>query len=110
MKRPEQYHQPPAKDAIHGGGCADLRNDEGKASAGESSGVDAERGERKGTGRLPRRLVSQQEAATYLGISYWTLRDLVFRRDLPSLRIGRRLLLDLRDLEAFIANAKTTGS
>ena len=109
MKPPAPSHHHPATDIIHGGDSAGLREDEGVASAGASRGIDANRSQQKGTGRLPRRLVSQHEAAAYLGISYWTLRDLVFRRDLPSLRIGRRLLLDLRDLEAFIAHSKTTS-
>jgi len=52
------------------------------------------------------RLLSQQEAAAYLGISYWTLRDLTFRGDLPSVRIGRRTLVDRQDLDAFLERVK----
>ena len=52
------------------------------------------------------RLLSQQEAATYLGISYWTLRDLVFRRTLPHVKIGRRILVDRVDLDAYLQRAK----
>jgi excisionase family DNA binding protein len=54
-----------------------------------------------------RRLLSQKEEAAYLGISYWTLRDLVFRGDLPCVRINRRLLLDRQDLDAFLERTKT---
>lgn len=52
------------------------------------------------------RLLSQQEAALYLGISYWTLRDLVFRRELPFVRIGRRVLIDRIDVDAYLDRSK----
>jgi excisionase family DNA binding protein len=52
------------------------------------------------------RLLSQQEAADYLGISYWMLRDLLFRRELPSVRIRRRVLVDRADMDRYIAEAK----
>lgn len=52
------------------------------------------------------RLISQHEAAAYLGISYWTLRDLVFRGDIPYVRVKRRVLVDRLDLEAYIARCK----
>lgn len=52
------------------------------------------------------RLLSQADAATYLGISYWTLRDLVFRRELPFVRIGRRVLVDRLDLDIYLDRSK----
>ena len=52
------------------------------------------------------RLLSQADAATYLGISYWTLRDLVFRRELPFVKIGRRILVDRQDLDAYLDRSK----
>jgi len=52
------------------------------------------------------RLLSQQEAATYLGISYWTLRDLTFRGEVPHVKIGRRILVDRLDLDAYLDRAK----
>jgi len=52
------------------------------------------------------RLLSQQEAAIYLGISYWTLRDLIFRGEVPHVKIGRRILVDRLDLDAFLDRAK----
>ncbi len=53
-----------------------------------------------------RRLLSQQDAACYLGISYWTIRDLVFRRELPFVKIGRRILVDRVDLDAYLDRSK----
>jgi excisionase family DNA binding protein len=52
------------------------------------------------------RLLSQQEAARYLGISYWTVRDLVFRREVPFIKIGRRVLVDRLDLDAYLDRSK----
>ena len=52
------------------------------------------------------RLLSQHEAAGYLGISYWTLRDLVFHRELPFVKIGRRILVDRMDLDAYLDRSK----
>lgn len=55
---------------------------------------------------LAPRLLSQQEAAIYLGISYWTLRDLTFRGVFPHVKIGRRILVDRLDLDAYLGRAK----
>lgn len=52
------------------------------------------------------RLVSQQEAADYLGISYWTVRDLTFRGEIPFIKIGRRVLVDRLDLDAYLDRSK----
>jgi excisionase family DNA binding protein len=52
------------------------------------------------------RLLSQHEAARYLGISYWTIRDLVFRREIPPVKIGRRILVDRMDLDAYLDRSK----
>lgn len=52
------------------------------------------------------RLLDQRAAAQYLGISYWTLRDLCFRGELPLVRIGKRVLVDVQDLDAYIARCK----
>ncbi len=48
------------------------------------------------------RLVSLVGAATYLGISYWTVRELINRQELAAVRIGRRVMLDVEDLDRFI--------
>jgi len=52
------------------------------------------------------RLLSLQQAACYISISYWTLRDLVWRGELPAVRVGRRILIDRQDLESFIERNK----
>jgi excisionase family DNA binding protein len=62
------------------------------------------------------RLLDLKAAATYLGLSYWTVRDLVIAGRLPSVKIPcprsgdgrsiRRILVDRHDLDAFIEQSK----
>ena len=62
------------------------------------------------------RLLDLKAAATYLGLSYWTVRDLVLAGKLPSVKIScprsgdgrtiRRILVDRHDLDAFIEQSK----
>jgi len=62
------------------------------------------------------RLLRLQGAAAYLDVSYWTVRDLVARGDIPAVRLPspgardgralRRVLLDRRDLDRLIENNK----
>jgi hypothetical protein len=63
---------------------------------------------------LPR-LITLQEAAARLSLSYWAMRDLVLRGYLPRVRLpGRpgkdlhRILIDARDVERFIAEHRET--
>lgn len=48
-----------------------------------------------------RLLFSQKEAASILGVSLRTIQNLVVAKELPIRRIGRRVLLHRKDLEAF---------
>jgi hypothetical protein len=62
------------------------------------------------------RLLDLKAAATYLGLCYWTVRDLVLAGRLPSVkipcprsgdgRIIRRILVDRCDLDDFMNGAK----
>ena len=58
---------------------------------------------------LPRRLCSLADAARYLAVSDWTVRQLVWRGDLPHIKTGKRVLLDLRDLDGWIDREKVRG-
>jgi excisionase family DNA binding protein len=58
-------------------------------------------------------LLSLRAAASYLGLSYWTLRDLVAAGTIRPVRLPvadgrdlRRILLDRRDLDALIEQSK----
>ena len=53
-----------------------------------------------------KRLYSLPEAAEYLGRSSWSVRRLIWNGDLPQVRAGRRVHVDVRDMEAFIEKNK----
>jgi excisionase family DNA binding protein len=53
------------------------------------------------------RLLNVNQAAKYLGCAVWTLRNLEWAGDLPSVRnLGRRLLFDIRDLDRLVEQKK----
>jgi excisionase family DNA binding protein len=54
-----------------------------------------------------KRLLSVKEAAFYLGLSTWSIRDLIGDGSLPVVPYGRRKLLDRKDLDQFIAIRKS---
>ena len=56
---------------------------------------------------IPKRLYSVDEAAVYLGRSVWGLREMVWAGKLPIIRDGRRILLDINDLDKWIDNNRT---
>jgi excisionase family DNA binding protein len=55
----------------------------------------------------PRRLLSARESAKYLSLSEREVYNMLASRQLRPIKHGRRLLLDLRDLEEWIAHRKT---
>jgi excisionase family DNA binding protein len=55
------------------------------------------------------RLLSIAEAASFLGVSAWHVRRLVWGGDLPAVRIGRLVRLDVTDLHVFIRDNKITS-
>ncbi len=59
--------------------------------------------------KLSRRLYDIQAVADYLGIPPYTVRGLIWNGSLPCVRIGRRQYLDIRDVDRFIEQAKTSG-
>ncbi len=56
------------------------------------------------------RLLGLKSAAGYLSLSYWTVRELIWRGEIPSVRVGRRILVDREDLDAFIERNKLVES
>ncbi len=46
--------------------------------------------------------LSVAEAAPVLGVSVFTVRAWIRQRRLPFFRVGRRIVLDRQDLEAFL--------
>lgn len=61
---------------------------------------------RPATVSLEPRLLSIKQAAAYLNCTVWATRSLVWGREVPSLKIGNRILFDRADLDAFIESRK----
>jgi excisionase family DNA binding protein len=57
---------------------------------------------------LPKRLYTLSEAAGYLGRTLWSMRELVWSGKIPIVRDGKRIFVDVRDLESYIAKHKMT--
>jgi excisionase family DNA binding protein len=58
--------------------------------------------------RPEKRLYTVKETALYMGRTPWAVRHLVWRGVLPSVRIGRRMQIDIRDLDSLIERSKVT--
>jgi len=54
-----------------------------------------------------KRLFSIDEAATYIGVSRASIYRSANRGDIPFVKFGGRTLVEVSDLDAFIANNKT---
>ncbi len=56
-----------------------------------------------------KRLYTLKEAAEYLGRSEWAMRELIWAAKLPVVRPcgGRKIFLDIEDLDGFIAQNKS---
>ncbi len=55
---------------------------------------------------ISKRLYSINEASIYLGRSVWALREMLWAGKLPYIKDGRRILLDILDLEKWIDQHK----
>jgi len=53
-----------------------------------------------------KRLVSVEDAARYLGVKKSTTYSWAWRRKIPSVKMGRRLLFDQEDLDRMIEAGK----
>lgn len=51
-------------------------------------------------------LLTVKQAAVYLGRSEQSVQHLIFQRELPVVRVGRRVHLDRHDLDAWIEKNK----
>ena len=58
---------------------------------------------------LNKRLYSLKESAEYLGRSDWGMRELIWSRSIPVVKPegGRKIFVDIVDLEAFIDKNKS---
>jgi len=53
-----------------------------------------------------KRLVNVEDAAKYLGVQKSTIYSWAWRRKIPSVKMGRRLLFDQEDLDRIIETGK----
>jgi excisionase family DNA binding protein len=63
--------------------------------------------ERKHPQGPAKRLYSVPEAAFYLGRTVDALREIIYAGKLPFIKDGRRVLLDVKDLDAYVERNKT---
>jgi excisionase family DNA binding protein len=54
----------------------------------------------------PKRLYSIKEAAFYLGRGVCALREMLWAKKLPYIKDGRRILLDINDMNAWVEKNK----
>jgi excisionase family DNA binding protein len=52
--------------------------------------------------QIQKRLYSIPEAAVYLGRSVWGIREMIWAGKIPCIKDGRRVLLDLKDMDLWI--------
>jgi excisionase family DNA binding protein len=56
--------------------------------------------------RIPKRLYSIAEASIYLGRTVWAVREMLWAGKLPCIRDGRRILLDIKDMDSWVEQSK----
>jgi excisionase family DNA binding protein len=57
---------------------------------------------------LPKRLYTLNEAAHYLGRTLWSMRELIWKGSIPIVREGKRIFIDINDLNLYVTKHKTT--
>jgi excisionase family DNA binding protein len=57
--------------------------------------------------RVEPRLLTAKQAGDYVGRSEQAIRHLIFQRDIPTVRTGRCVRIDRKDLDRWIENNKT---
>ncbi len=58
----------------------------------------------------PKRLYSIKDAAIYLGRTVGALREMLWAGKLPYVKDGKRILLDIRDMDQWIEASKTRNT
>jgi excisionase family DNA binding protein len=56
--------------------------------------------------RPNKRLYSIKEASEYLGRTVWAVREMIWAGKLPRIKDGRRILLDIHDINNWIEQNK----
>ena len=56
---------------------------------------------------LPKRLYNIKEGAFYLGRTVWAVREMLWAGKMPYVKDGKRILLDIQDMNEWIDRRKT---
>jgi excisionase family DNA binding protein len=56
---------------------------------------------------LSKRLYNIKESAVYLGRSEWALREMLWAGKMPYVKDGKRILIDINDMNEWIDQTKT---
>jgi excisionase family DNA binding protein len=56
------------------------------------------------------RMLPLRAAATYLGATVWFMRTLVWRREIPHLVFGKRIVFDRADLDRYVDSQKVCAA
>ena len=62
------------------------------------------------TNPLAKRLYAIKEAACYLGRSDWEMWEMIWVRKIPVVREGRKIFLDIQNLNDFVTRNKSLYS
>ena len=57
-------------------------------------------------GKIKKRLYSIEEAAIYLGRTVWAVREMIWAKKIRCVKDGRRILLDINDMDKWIEDNK----
>lgn len=57
---------------------------------------------------IRKRLYSIKEAGIYLGRSTWSVREMLWAKKLPQIKDGKRIFIDIEDMDKWIEQTKTT--
>ncbi len=60
--------------------------------------------------KISKRLYSIPEAGQYLGRTKWAIREMIYAGKIPCIRDGRRMLLDINDMDRWIEENRTRYS
>lgn len=60
--------------------------------------------------KLSKRLYNVAEAAFYLGRSVWAVREMLWAGKIPFVKDGKRILVDIRDMDTWIERSKTQNT
>lgn len=55
------------------------------------------------------RLLDLRSAAAYLSLSYWSVRRMVLSGEIDHLRFGKKILVDVEDVNRWIGRRKERG-